>query len=332
MVKAHPLLTVCVIPTVHCLFFQSIFATDGRVRRQTDWAERGLIVPTIKKKGGQSYNWKPLTYSFSTLKLLFLFSIWPAIALLILLAGPEDYFAQSVAWLVLALCGLAFLLVIWPWLTTPNPVVSISLDGLHDRRQTVRPICWDDIAFVSYAHDGINLAIDLKAKTNSHIDWRFPFNLIPKRSSFHIVLLTLDTSGHAPLEECLNCLRNRIEMNNARGATFIKDLDTGGLPPNQIPAFKSTMENVLLTHPTWEKSPSHDVHVVVTADGARLIHAFLDERLFDEQYPDWDGSASTIKGLIDLAKDNSVQAIVIDPGGAKEFRIDASLFAALMRP
>lgn len=284
---------------------------------------------TKMENGSQHYNWKPLTFSSSTLKLLFLIAVWPAVALFIILAGSAGWLGQSVAWLILALSSLAFLLVIWPWLTTPNPVLSISADGLHDRRQTVQPVSWDDIAFVSYASDGINLAVELKPNASTRITWQFPFSVAPKKTSFHVVLSTLNTSGRAPLDECLKGLRARMEMHSAAAASFIKKLGPGGLSSSKMFEFNNAMQNVLLTHPTWEKSPSHDVNVVVTEKGHRLIHAFLDDRLFEQRYPDWDASASTIWRLAELARINDVQEIVIDPGSANELRISSSLFDAL---
>ncbi len=267
--------------------------------------------------------------SWSTVKLLLLIAVWPVVAVFIILVGPAGWLALAIAWLILGLCALTFALVVWPWLTTSNPALSITDEGLYDRRMTPRPIAWEDISFVSYAHDGINLAINLTPDATPRIRWRFPHNMTGQKTFFHVVLASLELDGRTPLDECLKRRRARMDMHRAQGALAIKQLSAEGLNSGNLFDFKKSMQHVWLTHPTWEKSPAHDVNVVETPEGRRIIHAFLDDQLFDQQYSDWDGSLSTIARLVDLAQDHNVEEIVIDNGSANELRIGQSLFDAL---
>ena len=278
------------------------------------------------KQDPENFNWKPLTLSWSTFKLILLIAVWPAVAVFIIVVGTPGWLAVTFAWLLLGLCALTFALVAWPWLTTSNPVLSITDEGLHDRRMTPRPIAWEDISFVSYAHDRINLALDLSLDATSRIRWRFPHNLIGRKTFFHVVLATLKLGGRSPLDACLKRRQARMDMHRAKGASFINRLSAEGLNAGNVLDFKKSMQHVWFTHPTWEKSPDHVVKVIETPEGLRLIHAFLNDQLFEQQYSNWEGSLSTIARLVDLARSHNVQEIVIDNGSADELRIDASFF------
>lgn len=256
-----------------------------------------------------------------------------AIAALVLLMSAKLSFSTLIGLVGFGFFGSATLFLLSPLLSISNshPVLTISSNGLHDRRQTTYPIPWDDIAWITHSSNGLDLSVKLRPESVSSIRRRIPYSWLPKSTEITVLLTTLDTTGRSPIQDCYSQLRARSESLNATAITFLKSISGGKITASNARAFANAIRKVAMLHPTMERTSSHHVNIIADDTGNKRIHVFLNKDIYELTFPgrEWDRSYATLYDLIKLARKNDINDIVVEPGEPHQIVINSALFDLL---